>query len=120
VNGLDAGARVAQAMQEQLGAALHGVAREPADAVRLVIDRAAVRPATLALRDEFDARFLISVGSDRRELGGGFCVEHIFSLDHDHLYVVLDCAVAEDDARIDSISPLVPGASWAEREFRAG
>jgi Ni,Fe-hydrogenase III large subunit/Ni,Fe-hydrogenase III component G len=118
VSGDDAGALVAQAMQEQLGAALHRVAREPADAVRLVIDRAAVRPATLALRDEFDARFLISVGSDRRELGGGFCVEHIFSLDHDHLYVVLDCAVAEDDARIDSISPLVPGASWAEREFR--
>jgi Ni,Fe-hydrogenase III large subunit/Ni,Fe-hydrogenase III component G len=118
VNGDDAGALVAQAMQEQLGAALHRVAREPADTVRLVIDRAAVRPATLALRDEFDARFLISVGSDRRELGGGFCVEHIFSLDHDHLFVVLECAVAEDDARIDSISPLVPGASWAEREFR--
>jgi Ni,Fe-hydrogenase III large subunit/Ni,Fe-hydrogenase III component G len=118
VNGDDAGALVAQAMQEQLGAALHRVAREPADTVRLVIDRAAVRPATLALRDEFDARFLISVGSDRRELGGGFCVEHIFSLDRDHLFVVLDCAVAEDDARIDSISPLVPGASWAEREFR--
>jgi len=118
VNGDDAGARVAQVMQEQLGAALHRVAREPADTVRLVIDRAAVRPATLALRDEFDARFLISVGSDRRELGGGFCVEHIFSLDHDHLFVMLDCAVAEDDARIDSISPLVPGASWAERELR--
>ena len=118
MSGGAAGARVAQAMQEQLGAALHRVAQEPADTVRLVIDRAAVRPATLALRDEFDARFLISVGSDRRELGGGFCVEHIFSLDGDHLFVVLDCAVAEDDARIDSISPLVPGASWAEREFR--
>jgi Ni,Fe-hydrogenase III large subunit/Ni,Fe-hydrogenase III component G len=118
VSGDDAGARVAQAMQEQLGAALHRVAREPSDTVRLVIDRAAVRPATLALRDEFDARFLITVGSDRRELGGGFGVEHIFSLDGDHLYVMLDCAVPENDARIDSITPLLPGASWAERELR--
>ena len=118
MSGDDAGARVAQAMQEQLGAALHRVAREPSDTVRLVIDRAAVRPATLALRDEFDARFLITVGSDRRELGGGFGVEHIFSLDGDHLYVMLDCAVPENDARIDSITPLLPGASWAERELR--
>jgi Ni,Fe-hydrogenase III large subunit len=32
--------------------------------------------------------------------------------------VLLDCAVAPSDECIDSITPVVPGANWAEREFR--
>ncbi|UCC74305.1 MAG: NADH-quinone oxidoreductase subunit C, partial [Gemmatimonadota bacterium] len=31
---------------------------------------------------------------------------------------ILECSVAPTDPRIDSITPAVPAASWAEREFR--
>jgi Ni,Fe-hydrogenase III large subunit len=42
----------------------------------------------------------------------------LFSLDRDHLFVLLDCGVPADDARIDSLTPMIPGAGWSEREFR--
>ncbi len=50
--------------------------------------------------------------------GGGFLVAHNFAFDRDHLLCSLLTQVPADDPRIDSISDLVPGANWAEREFR--
>ena len=82
------------------------------------IDRSAVRTATQVLRKELGCRFLISAGIDQRPLDGGYGVVHFFSKDDDHLFVALDCSVPEDDARLDSITPLIPGAAWSEQEFK--
>lgn len=110
--------RVSGLLRERLGVAVCDVRQDAADTLRLVLDRGAVRAAVAVLVDELEARFLISAGTDRRSLSGDYGIEHIFSLDREHLFVVLDCAVDLDDARIDSITPIIPGANWAEREFR--
>mgnify|MGYP000253116480 CR=1 FL=1 len=70
------------------------------------------------LANELGARFMITTGIDRRELSNDFGILHLFSLDPERLFVIIDCAVAPGDERIDSITPVVPGANWAEREFR--
>ncbi|UCC75255.1 MAG: NADH-quinone oxidoreductase subunit C [Gemmatimonadota bacterium] len=110
--------RVSELLTERLGPAVRDVRQEPADTLRVVLDKSAIRGAASALADGLGARFLISAGSDRRPVSGDFAIEHIFSLDRDSLFVILECSVAPADPRIDSITPAVPGANWAERESR--
>jgi len=68
--------------------------------------------------NQLKARFQISAGTDRRNTHGDFLVTHIFSLDKDKLFLLLHTSIAPEDASIDSITPAVPAANWAEREFR--
>ncbi|MGE5237100.1 MAG: NADH-quinone oxidoreductase subunit C [Acidobacteriota bacterium] len=115
---LEAAELVHESLRARLGEALRSVERPQPDTVVARVDRSAVRAAARILSEELGARYLISVGTDRRELTGEFGVAHFFSLDHDHLFIDLDCAVPADDARLDAITPVVPAADWAEREFR--
>jgi formate hydrogenlyase subunit 5 len=110
--------RTVDFVRERVGAGLIAATRPHPDTVRLRVDKRAVRAAADALSGELGARFMITAGIDRRELDDGFGIVHIFSLDREHLFVLLDCAVAPGDEHIDSITPVVPAANWAEREFR--
>ena len=113
-----AATRAVDLIKERVGAGLLNATQPHADTVYLRITKAAVRAAAETLACEAGARFMISIGIDRRELSNDFGVLHLFSLDREQLFVLLDCSVAPDDERIDSITPVIPGANWAEREFR--
>ncbi len=110
--------RVVRLVSDRIGDRLRTVAQPQADTLHLGVDPPVIRAVVGALVEELGARFLVSTGIDRRELSGDFGILHLFSLDREHLFVLLDCAVAPVDPHIDSITPIVPGASWAEREFR--
>ena len=71
-----------------------------------------------ALVNELHARFMISVGTDTRSLNSNFAILHLFSLDRAHLYVLLESPVSTEDLKIESITDIIPGANWAEREYR--
>jgi Ni,Fe-hydrogenase III large subunit/Ni,Fe-hydrogenase III component G len=88
------------------------------DTLHVKVDACTVRKTAAALVSELGARFLVTVGTDRRSLVGDFGIVHLFSLDPEGLFVALDCGVDSADARIDSITPVVPAAAWSEREFR--
>ncbi len=111
-----------QAVHELAAARSNGAllsATEPyPDTLHFVVDKRAMRSVADGLVNQLHARFLISVGTDKRPLSGDFGIVHIFSLDRDHLYVLLESPIPADDLRIDSITPVVPGADWAEREFQ--
>jgi Ni,Fe-hydrogenase III large subunit/Ni,Fe-hydrogenase III component G len=113
-----AATRAVNLVRERVGAGFVAATQPHADTLRLRIDKGSVRAAAGALVSELGARFMITTGIDRRQLDGDFGIVHLFSLDREHLFVLLDCAVAPGDERIDSITPVVPGANWAEREFR--
>lgn len=110
--------RVRSAVAARLGNQALAVESAPPDAVRVRIPGSAVRPAVEALLHGCGARFLVSVGSDRREAEESFAVVHLFSLDSEHVFVALECAVPPDDPHIPSVTDLIPGAGWSEREFR--
>jgi Ni,Fe-hydrogenase III large subunit/Ni,Fe-hydrogenase III component G len=65
-----------------------------------------------------DARYVTSIGLDDRPVSGQFLVAHDFALDRDHLLCSVLAYLPADAPRVDSIADVVPGASWAEREFR--
>jgi len=110
--------RVEEVIVARSDGALLSAGRPQADTLQFAIDKKAVPAVVDALVREIHARYLISVGTDRRSLTGDFEISHLFSLDRDHLYVLLNSAVTEQDPHIASITPIVPGAAWAEREFR--
>jgi len=88
-----------------------------ADTLHFTIDKTAMRAVVEGLVNELHARFLISVGTDARSLTGEYSVLHLFSLDREHLYVLLESPISADDLNIESITNFIPGANWAEREF---
>lgn len=110
--------RVKKVVAERSDGALLSATQPHADTLRFVIEKTAMRAVVLALVDKLQARFLISVGTDKRPLTGDFAILHLFSLDREHLYVLLESPVSEKDPRIESITEVIPGANWAEREFQ--
>lgn len=67
---------------------------------------------------EMDARYVISIGMDNRDRSGDFIVAHDFAFDEDGILCSLMARVPEADPNVPSITPWVPAAGWAEREFR--
>jgi len=113
----------ALAQVEQLTAAwsdgaLLSITRPYSDTLHLVVKKESMRSLADGLFNQLHARFLISVGTDRRPLTSDFAILHVFSLDNENLYVLLESPIPPDDLRIDAITPVVPGADWAEREFQ--
>ena len=82
------------------------------------VGREAIVAATTALFEGLKARYVVSVGLDRRTEGAGFEVLHCFALDGDHVRIALRVPVPAGRPSIPTITSVVPGASWAELEIR--
>ena len=70
------------------------------------------------IRDELGGRFITSAGMDMRSLNGRFRVSQLFGLDADKTFLILFSDVDPLDAAIPTITGLIHGANWAEREVR--
>jgi Ni,Fe-hydrogenase III component G len=91
--------------------------REPvANKIYVEIRREAIRSMAEYLFRGLRARFNTIVGIDRRPTHGDFQTTHIFSLDEDRIFVLLQASLDRNRPEIDSITPVIPGANWAERE----
>lgn len=111
-------AQVKEVVAARSDGALLSATQPHADTLHFAIEKRAMRAVVDRLVNELQARFMISVGTDTRPVTGDFAILHLFSLDREHLYVLLESPVSEKDLHIESITGLVPGANWAEREFR--
>jgi len=65
---------------------------------------------------EQGARFVISVATDFFAQKNKIDVSHIFSFDEDGLTVVIRGQANPSNPTMESISPVIPAANWAERE----
>jgi Ni,Fe-hydrogenase III component G len=64
------------------------------------------------------ARFVISVATDFAAQSNRMEVSHIFSFDEDGLTVAIRSEANPANPSLDSISPVISAANWAERECR--
>ena len=105
-----------QALRAKLGSAL--TVSEGASSRRLVldVDRAALRPAAVALRDA-GARYMVGVGQDDRDRLGVFSLVHLFAFDKEGYTASLRTTAPADAPSFDSITPDIPAAGWTEREY---
>ena len=107
---------VTAALTHRIGTGVLAVRTMEPDVLWVAVNPGRVRDATTVMK-ELGSRYLVTVGIDERPLGAGYGIVHLFSLDQQHLFIAIDCPVSADDPRIDSITPLIPGAAWAEQEF---
>jgi len=91
--------------------------REPvSNKVYVEIHREAIRLISEHLFRGLGARFNTIIGIDRRPTHQDFQTTHIFSLDEDKIFVLLQASLDRNRPEMDSITPIIPGANWAERE----
>ena len=84
----------------------------------ITIKPEALTPLADYLLNTIGFRFVVNVGSDEVQLHGKYVISHIFSLDEEKLFLCVRVLVDPVNPFIDSITPLVSGADWAEREAR--
>jgi Ni,Fe-hydrogenase III large subunit/Ni,Fe-hydrogenase III component G len=109
---------IAERLRGSLGVAPGDVAEPAPGRIYVAVEPGRVREAARALFDDVGARYLISVGADRRAEGRGFEVLHCFAFDGDHVRGALRVPVDAANPTVPSITPVLPGASWAELEIR--
>ncbi len=66
------------------------------------------------LFDSLDARFDTGAAVDDRD---GVEVMFFFPFDRDHFFVTIKTFASKPHPTLDSISPVIPGAKWIEREM---
>ena len=105
-------------LKEKFGPAIRRADLPAENRLFLYIDPAAVRPICQYLFRDMDARYVITIGVDDRLYSNTFLVAHDFAFDRDRLLCSVLAQIPHEAPRIDSISDLIPAASWAEREMR--
>jgi Ni,Fe-hydrogenase III large subunit/Ni,Fe-hydrogenase III component G len=105
-------------LKTRFGAAVQRADLTSDDRLFVFVDRAAVRAVCHHVFRDLDARYVISIGSDDRPWSGSFLVAHNFAFDRDHVLCSVLTHVSGDEPKVDSITDVVPAASWAEREMR--
>ena len=102
---------VIERFRAEFGARWLGATRPPPSRAYLDLHPSAVRDAVRMLYDDLGARYLISVGADRREQGAGFELLHCFAFDAADLRLAVRLTLDADTPVAASITPIIPGAS---------
>jgi Ni,Fe-hydrogenase III large subunit/Ni,Fe-hydrogenase III component G len=110
--------RLAAHLLAALGERLLSVESPTPDRLYATVTRKATLAAVRACVEELGARYVITVGLDRRQEGEGFEVVHCFAHDRERLRFAVRTPLAAERPAIESVTSVVPGASWAELEIR--
>lgn len=70
------------------------------------------------LVSQLKGRFITCAAIDRRKQTGLFAVCYIFAFGGGSVYLCITVDCDPSDASLPSITPIIPGANWAERELR--
>lgn len=76
----------------------------------------AIKSISDYLFNELGGRYVMGSGIDKRKINGKFGVLHVFAFDKDKIYISIKADLPGEE--VDSITPQVPAASWAEREIQ--
>ena len=82
----------------------------------LTVAREGMPPVADYLFNTAMARLIMSVGTDKSPIDGTYEVSYIFALDRENLIVSVKEVVNPADPRVPSLTNLIPGADWHERE----
>ncbi len=105
-------------LKEKFGAAILRADLPSDERLFVFVERGALKEICRHVFRGLDARYVVSIGVDDRPFSGKYLVAHNFAFDREHLLTSFLTHVPSDDPQVDSITPQVPAASWAEREIR--
>lgn len=70
------------------------------------------------LSNHMGARFVMSIGTDKRPVNKKYEISYIFCLDEHGFEISLKVLVDEEKPEIPSITAVVPASNWSEREVQ--
>jgi formate hydrogenlyase subunit 5 len=70
------------------------------------------------IHENLGGRFVLSVGTDQRETSGTYEVSNVIGLDQQNEFLVMQTEIDPANTTVPSITDIIPGANWAEREVR--
>lgn len=109
---------IKKTLQEKFGKQILEVKEPLKGKIYLSIPKKAIVKFSEYIFNELKGRFVISIGTDTRSISNDYTITYIFSLDKEKTFVSLQAHVKNNDLAIDSITPIIPGANWAEREVQ--
>jgi len=104
-------------LTERFGEDLTRMEERAPGKLSLTVQPKVVRALAAYLFTEIDCRYVVSAGLDRREGSQEFAVVHFFARDPERIAIDVNVFLDGGNPQVDSITPVVPAANWAEREF---
>ncbi len=105
-------------LREKFGSAIERADLPGDDRLFVYVQATALKAVCQYLFRDLDARYVISIGLDDRPVSGTFIVAHDFAFDRDHVLCSVLTRLPAENPKVESITEVVPGANWAEREMR--
>lgn len=69
------------------------------------------------LANHMNGRFVMTMGTDKRPVNQKYELSYLFCMDEDGFEISLKVWVEENELEVPSITNVIPGANWAEREI---
>ncbi len=110
-------AELREQLEEGFGDKLTRVQERVPGKLSLRVHPTALRALAEFLFAKMGCRYVVSAGLDRRESSRDFAVVHFFSEDRDKIAIEVSALLDDGTPQVDSITPVVSAANWAEREF---
>ncbi|MGP8226002.1 MAG: NADH-quinone oxidoreductase subunit C, partial [Terracidiphilus sp.] len=107
---------VLSGMKERFPVALLKWKQPRPDRLYFTVKREEIQPVTDYLFNTLHARLMMSIGTDKTPIDGNFEVSYMYSLDHQDLIILVKELVPSTDPTVPSVTNIVPGANWHERE----
>jgi len=105
---------IIQKVKDGLGDKIENWEEKNPRRVYITVDRKNIKEVALFLFEDCKARFVISTGIDTPK---GFEILHHFSFDSFGKVVSLKVVVPKSNPELESITPIIPGAEFIEREI---
>ena len=106
------------AINEKYPGALLASAQPLPTRLFLTVDKTRMPEVADYLFNTVNAWLDVSAATDKSPIDGTYEVSYIFSLDRDALMVSVKEVVDPADPRVPSLTNIIPGADWHEREMR--
>jgi len=87
-------------------------------AIYIKADASLIRNLAEYVSIQCKGRFITCAAIDHRKEREKFTVIYIFSFDKENTFLCIKIDLDSSSAQIDSITPIIPGANWAERKLK--
>ncbi len=105
---------IENALREKLGEAVLGITVRSPRRVYVQVEKKNLYEAAQVLFQQLKARYATATGM---QIDGGFELMHHFALDADNVMVTLQAKTGDSDPEFDSLTPLIDGSDYIEREL---
>jgi len=107
-------------LRTRFGPAIQHAEKVQSNLIMATVDRTDSVEVNRYVFHDLQARFVVAVGTDFRDVTGQFLVDYVYSLADSHQFLAIRLPLPADDLWINAITGKadIPAANWAAREIQ--